>query len=70
MAQNLHFLLVRKYMQIDIENLDNLKLTELRDLAKELDIKSISQVKKNDLIEKIKEIYKDKEEKVTGEEIL
>ena len=55
-------------MQIDIENLDNLKLTELRDLAKELDIKSISQVKKNDLIEKIKEIYKDKEEKVTGED--
>ena len=40
---------------ITIEELSNKTLTQLRDIAKELDIKSISKHKKGELIELIKE---------------
>lgn len=46
-------------MEIDINNLDKLKLDELRDIAKSLEIKSISSFRKNELIEKIKDTYKE-----------
>lgn len=44
-------------MQIDIKNIDNYKLKELREIAKDLEIKSLSQYKKAELIDEILKAY-------------
>lgn len=49
-------------MQIDIKNLDNYKLKELREFAKELEIKSISKYKKAELIDQILQAYDEKKD--------
>ena len=45
---------------INLEELNDMTLVQLKELAKELDIKSISKYKKNELIDLIKN-YKDKD---------
>ncbi|MDU3199462.1 MAG: Rho termination factor N-terminal domain-containing protein, partial [Anaerococcus hydrogenalis] len=42
-------------MDIDLNKLDRLKLDELKQIAKDLSIKSVSSYRKNDLIELIKD---------------
>ncbi|MDD7464527.1 MAG: transcription termination factor Rho [Anaerococcus sp.] len=49
-------------MQIDIKNIDNYKLKELKEVAKELEIKSISQYKKAELIDEILKAYNEKKD--------
>lgn len=51
-------------MELDINNLDKLKLDDLRQIGKELSIKSISSYRKNDLIEIIRDIYTDKKDSI------
>ncbi|MGO3018732.1 MAG: transcription termination factor Rho [Anaerococcus sp.] len=47
-------------MQIDIKNIENYKLVELKEFAKELEIKSIGQYKKAELIDEILKTYNKK----------
>ena len=58
-------------MDIDLNKLDRLKLDELKQIAKDLSIKSVSSYRKNDLIELIKDTYEDEslEEKNHSNEI-
>ena len=45
-------------MDININDLDKLKLDELREIGKNLSIKSLSSYRKNELVEIIKEAYR------------
>lgn len=58
-------------MDIDLNKLDRLKLDELKQIAKDLSIKSVSSYRKNDLIELIKDTYENEslEEKNHSNEI-
>ncbi len=58
-------------MDIDLNKLDRLKLDELKQIAKDLSIKSVSSYRKNDLIELIKDTYENEslEEKNHASEI-
>lgn len=55
-------------MEFDINNLENLGLMELREIAKELGIKSITKYRKQQLREKIIEKVKEKEEEKLKQE--
>ncbi|MBE3578354.1 MAG: transcription termination factor Rho [Caldanaerobacter subterraneus] len=55
-------------MEFDINNLENLGLMELREIAKELGIKSITRYRKQQLREKIIEKVKEKEEEKLKQE--
>lgn len=58
-------------MDIDLNKLDRLKLDELKQIAKDLSIKSVSSYRKNDLIELIKSTFENEslEEKNHSNEI-
>ncbi|MDD7305580.1 MAG: transcription termination factor Rho [Peptoniphilaceae bacterium] len=49
-------------MQIDIKNIDSYKLKELKEIAKDLGIKLISQYKKKELIDEILKAYDEKKD--------